>query len=106
MTLSVSSDPWRPMLSLRILLILLTAVSARMLACGLYAEDKRCLTCQLLRNSCVAAAVYVGPLSVAISSGTPYEQKNSRNEEMSSWALSDLHYFTMGQLEYLSTMIR
>ena len=104
--MSVSSVPEGPRLSDRILLTDLTAVSAHMLAWGLYADVSLCLTCHVLRNSCVAAAVYVGPPSVVNTSGKPKEQKNSRNTLMSSAADSDLHFLTIGQLLYLSTTIR
>ena len=73
---SLSSVPDEFTFDLRSLLAVLTATSARPFDCGWYADDLRCLTPHLVRNSCVALAMNSGPPSLDSSSGTPKVEKS------------------------------
>ena len=76
--------------SCRILFMLLTPVSARMLLWGLYAEQILCVTPIDFRNCLVSIAVYCGPPSDVRSSGMPYVVKASLRLACSSSAVPPL----------------
>ena len=76
--LSLSREPLGPTFDLSSLLADLTATSARPFDCGWYAEEMRCLTPQVFRNSLVTPAVNSGPPSLDSSSGTPKVENRER----------------------------
>ena len=96
-----------PTLSVSILFMLFTPVSARRLACGLYADVILWCTPHFLRNSWVVCAVNCGPPSDTSISGMPKLVKASISWSRSSKAVPPLpHSCTIGHDVYASTISR
>lgn len=98
-------EPPGPVLPAIIRLTVFTAVSALLLACGLYADDILCWTPQLDSSSWVWCEVNSGPPSVVRLVGIPNEAKMSLSTVARPVA-PPVAGFTMGQPEYLSTTTR
>ena len=103
--LSVSRLPAGPVFSMISLFTVFTAISARELLWGKYAEDILCFTPQFLRKRLVSRDVNSEPPSEDSSSLMPKVTKARLNAVIRPWLpLADLS--TIGQLEYLSTATR
>ena len=102
---SVFMEPPGPVLPTNIRLTVFTLSSALQLLCGCATLLTRWCTPQLRRNVSVAPVMNSGPPSDDSSSAMPKVTNTLRSAEISTLEPSTL-YYTMGQLEYLSTATR
>jgi hypothetical protein len=104
-TVSVSSSPFGPVLSVMRRFIVFTPISARQLLCGKATDDRRWCTPHLCRNDLVPVEVNSGPPSDASSSGVTYVTK-ARHKWFLRPVAPPVNFDMIGQFEYRSTVTR